>query len=133
MKHSMRFFSGCRRMAAALAVCVCVLSGCHKHYHYYPKEVEETPAEATLSLSQEKLAFSAEGGWKELIIDCSGEWSIAGSNEWCQPGAIAGKGKTLLKVFVETSTEAAERSATLTVKAGDLSRELTVTQQGVTR
>ncbi|MDE5612490.1 MAG: BACON domain-containing protein [Odoribacter sp.] len=133
MKNSMSFFDKCRCMAMALVVCGCVLCGCHKHYHYYPTEVvePETPAEAALTLSQENLTFSAEGGWKELMIDCTGEWIIAGGNEWCQPGATAGKGSTLLKIFVETSIETTERSAELSVKSGDQTQKLVVTQQGV--
>ncbi len=132
MKSLMSFFERCRLVAAAWVVCACVLGGCHKHYHYYPEEVAETPAEAILTLSQENLTFSAEGGWKEFMIDCSGEWTIAGGNEWCQPGGTAGNGSTLLRVFVESSGEGAERSVVLTVKAGELTQRLTVTQQGVT-
>ncbi|MDE7373796.1 MAG: BACON domain-containing protein [Odoribacter sp.] len=137
MKSSMSLLARCRYMATILAVCVCVcvysLSGCSKGGDdpiENPNQPEK-PTEATLSLSTEELTFEAKGGLLEFTINSSVAWTITGSNAWCQPGATSGTGNTQVKIIAEAYTGTTDRNVVLTVKAGSLTKTLTVTQKAV--
>ncbi|MDE5612489.1 MAG: hypothetical protein K2I90_10785, partial [Odoribacter sp.] len=130
--NPMILFEKCREMAIVWATGVCVLAGCHKHYYIEtPVQPEEKPIEMTLSLSTEELVFEASGGWQEFAISCHTDWMLAGGGEWCQPGATVGSEDMQVQVRVEKYDGKEDRNTLLVIKAGGLTKVLTVTQKAV--
>ncbi|WP_251620739.1 leucine-rich repeat domain-containing protein [Odoribacter lunatus] len=93
-------------------------------------DVPVTPVAVTLELSDADLVFDAEGGQKTFTITSNAEWTITNESEWCTTDVTSGTGNRTVTVTSQTYGELEDRNMNLTVKAGDKSQVLEVTQKG---
>ena len=89
----------------------------------------DTPTNVTLDISVSDLVFGAEGGEKEFTIYCNSDWTITNESEWCKTTVNQGNGDSKIIVTVGVYSEMEDRNTNLTVKAGNITKVLTVTQK----
>ena len=89
----------------------------------------DTPTNVTLDISVSDLVFEAEGGEKEFTIYCNSDWTITNESEWCKTTVNQGNGNSKIIVTVGVYSEMEDRNTNLTVKAGNITKVLTVTQK----
>ena len=89
----------------------------------------DTPTNVTLDISVSDLVFEAEGGEKEFTIYCNSDWTITNESEWCKTTVNQGNGDSKIIVTVGVYSEMEDRNTNLTVKAGNITKVLTVTQK----
>jgi len=101
-----------------------------------PKDPDGPKPTATLTLSGLDAPFDAEAGSiqsaQELKITCSGDavWSISGKPEWLDISALSGTGTSTIKVWTNSDNNStSERTATLVVTCGNVTKEKIVTQR----
>ena len=89
----------------------------------------DTPTNVTLDISVSDLVFEAEGGEKEFTIYCNSDWTITNESEWCKTTVNQGNGNSKIIVTVGVYSEMEDRNTNLTIKAGNITKVLTVTQK----
>jgi len=89
----------------------------------------ENPTEVTLDISTSDLVFEAKGGEKEFTIYSNADWTITNESEWCKTDVTEGNGYGYVVVTVDAYSEMEDRNTNLTIKAGDKTEVLTVTQK----
>ena len=89
----------------------------------------DTPTNVTLDISVSDLVFEAEGGEKEFTIYCNSDWTITNESEWCKTTVNQGNGNSKIIVTVGVYNEMEDRNTNLTIKAGNITKVLTVTQK----
>ncbi|MCM1031654.1 MAG: SUMF1/EgtB/PvdO family nonheme iron enzyme [Oscillibacter sp.] len=92
-------------------------------------EKPENPKNVTLELSCNDLVFEAVGGEKTFTVSCNGNWSIENGSGWCKTDFSSGTGNLTVKVAVDEYSGLEDRNTNLTVKAGDKTQVLGVTQK----
>ncbi len=92
-------------------------------------EKPENPKNVTLELSRNDLVFEAVGGEKTFTVSCNGNWSIENGSGWCKTDFSSGTGNLIVKVAVDEYSGLEDRNTNLTVKAGDKTQVLGVTQK----
>lgn len=102
--------------------------------------VLQAGAPIELSLSEESEALFAEGflcsadGGSRIVtftVNCEWEVMVEGGDGWCAVDPREGdKGNTMFTLVVGENPDETLRTATLTLKAGSISRSLVVTQEG---
>lgn len=83
-----------------------------------------------LSISEETLFFTADGGSYQIALTAGEEWTVASDREWCLVSPANGYGSTLCEIRVDSSYLYNERDAHLTFRCGNYSRQLTINQLG---
>ena len=89
----------------------------------------DAPTNVMLDISVSDLVFGAEGGEKEFTIYCNSDWTITNESEWCKTTVNQGDGDSKIIVTVGVYSEMEDRNTNLTVKAGNITKVLTVTQK----
>ncbi|WP_251624127.1 BACON domain-containing protein, partial [Odoribacter lunatus] len=114
-------------------LCLALLVGCgkDKEKDFEPDEPDTpvTPTVVTLELSDADLIFDAEGGQKTFTITSNAEWTITNESDWCTTDVASGSGNRTVTVRTQTYNALEDRNMNLTVKAGDKTQVLTVTQK----
>lgn len=105
--------------------------------------VSQEGAPIELSLSEESDTLFAEGffcsadGGSSIVtftVNCEWEVTVEGGDGWCSVDPRKGdKGNTMFTLVVGENTDETLRTATVTLKAGSISRSLVVTQEGKTQ
>lgn len=83
---------------------------------------------AGLSVTPSQLAFPAEGDTKSLYVNTPSAWTATVSDSWVKLDTSEGVGPKTVQVTVQPNDNAYERTASITVSTGTLSRTITVTQ-----
>lgn len=83
----------------------------------------------TLSVDNESLEFSAEGGQMLLGIKSNGNWGISRSGSWFTVQTVTGKGNGNAVVEATPNTTTEVRSGTITVYNNNKSITVNVTQK----
>lgn len=82
-----------------------------------------------LTVSTEQLTIAKEGETKSFHIKSNVPWTISSSQAWCTVSPLSGGAGTLkIDVTASENETTVDRSANLTVTAGSLSSNVTVTQ-----
>ena len=89
----------------------------------------DAPTNVMLDISVSDLVFGAEGGEKEFTIYCNSDWTTTNESEWCKTTVNQGNGDSKIIVTVGVYSEMEDRNTNLTVKAGNITKVLTVTQK----
>ncbi|HYF70751.1 MAG TPA: cellulase family glycosylhydrolase [Ohtaekwangia sp.] len=85
--------------------------------------------DAELIISTEALSLSKHGETKSFHVKSNTSWQVASSETWCTLSPSSGKSGTIKVDVTATKNEtAATRTAVITVTAGSLSKQVTVTQ-----
>src|SRR5690606_38072711 len=91
-------------------------------------ENDSEPA-TELVISTEQLVVSKNGETKSFHIKSNTSWQVSSSEPWCALSPSSGKSGTIKVDVTATKNEtAAARTAVITVSAGSLSKQVTVTQ-----
>ncbi len=111
-------------------LCLTLLLGCSKDKSIDNPDEPETPKEITLDLSDGDLVFESAGGEKMFTITSNAEWTITNESDWCTTDVSSGTGNRTVTVTTQTYENAlGDRNMNLTVKSGDKTAVLTVTQK----
>ena len=88
---------------------------------------EEQPAE--LTVSQTEMHFGNQGGSQTLGFNSNVQWTATSSAEWCTLSPDSGDSEVQSTMVTATAnTTAEERSATVTITAGSVSKKVEITQ-----
>lgn len=112
-----------KRLAYLLLACTLVLAGCGKK--------SGTPeAKDTLALNPETVTFTAAALTSQSVsVQSNAAWTVSGGDAWLSYSPAKGTGNQMLKLEAQPNTGKSTRQTTLTVKAGSLSKTLTVVQE----
>lgn len=92
-------------------------------------ENPDVPEYVELHVSKDNLVIEAQGGEVSFDIECNTKWSIENESGWCKTDVASGEGDGTVKVTAEAYYENADRNTVLTVKAGNETRTVQVTQK----
>ena len=87
------------------------------------------PENAQLDISTYDLVFEAQGGEETFEIYCNTDWTITNESDWCTLDKTSGEGNATITVTTEVYYENEDQNTVLTIKAGDKTETLTVTQK----
>jgi hypothetical protein len=90
---------------------------------------EVDPTES-LKVSAKSLTFLAEGGSNNFTITSNTSWTITSDQSWCTLSPSSGSGNSSISVNVQENTSTQLRSATLSMKADEITQTIPVTQAG---
>ena len=111
----------------------CTLWSCSKSGNHIDEpdapDNPDNPTNVTLEISTTDLVFEAKGEEKEFTIYCNADWTITNESDWCTTNITQGNGYGRVAVTVEAYSDTEDRNTNLTVKAGDKTEVLTVTQK----
>lgn len=110
------------------ALSAIIICGCSKNENENPAPSEEN----IFSVDETSLEFDARGGSKFIEIRSSHSWTLSGGDSWCEPSQTSGDGAkfgyTTVYFITRSNTTADNRSTTFTIKSGEQSIEITITQ-----
>ena len=86
--------------------------------------------EVAIAFSQNPLLVGAEAGVNDCGLICEGAWTASTKDAWVTVLTAEGKAGDPLKIRVTANNNAAERNATVTVKAGASGKVLQLVQAG---
>jgi len=125
-----------------LAVIVCILAGCSdggndNAVNPTPKP-EEVKTKITIDsgIVSNGLSFGVEGSEQSVSFSVNANWtlnvaSITSGATWCKASVTSGgKGVANVKFTVDENTEYDDRSVSVTIKAGSVSKTFSITQKG---
>jgi uncharacterized protein (TIGR02145 family) len=110
-------------MTAALAL-LTVAASCSKDE---PNEPEAPTPE--LSVAPASISATAGAGSYTIAITSNVAWTATDNAEWLTLAPAAGEGNGVITATVTENTALEQRSATVTITAGELTEAVTVTQQ----
>lgn len=91
---------------------------------------KEIPVE--LSVSQTELSFGQNGGTQKINFTTNTEWTASSSDTWCQLSRAKGSGGTVsIDVTLPKNTAYDIKTATVTLKAGEISKTVSVKQDAL--
>ena len=97
------------------------------------RQVKVTQAALQLKLSKETLSFTPNSGNNTFTITSNVSWTVTSNKtSWCTVDKSSGSNNATIKVSVTDNTSVSSRDAIITVKSGDVSKQVKVTQDGVT-
>jgi hypothetical protein len=94
--------------------------------------VQQKEVTFTLDVSTASLEAEAEADSYSFNITSSAAWAIASDQTWCTVLPASGTGNQTIVVTVAANTSATARTATLTVTAGNLTKQVSIQQKAAT-
>ena len=76
----------------------------------------------SLSLSEETLNVSADGGTYSIVLNAGQDWVVSSDKEWCMVTPANGYGSTVCEIRIDSSYLYKERTANLTFRGRNSSR-----------
>lgn len=77
------------------------------------------------------LTLPPEGGVRSFDVGSNATWTVNSNADWCSVAANNTTGNGTVSVTVSPNRREANRTATITVKSGNLTRSITLKQEGV--
>lgn len=120
-----------KRLIAILLLFFVLLAACKKEEEDkdFPREEEEQKGQTVLDISSMTLALDNDGNAKTFSIVSNGEWTITNNSSWCKTNKTYGKGNTVVNVMASPYDEYDDRNTNLTIKAGNKTKVITITQK----
>ena len=84
----------------------------------------------TLAVEKSSLSFVASGGSDSFTITSNTSWTVTSDQSWCSVSSSYGSGNDAITVYASENTSTDSRYATITVRAGDITQIISVTQAG---
>lgn len=106
-----------------------LVASCSKDSGGDGPEEPEQPKNVMLELSRSDLVFESSGGEKTFTVSCNGNWTIDNGSSWCKTDFNSGTGNLTVTVTADVYSGMEDRNTNLTVKAGDKTQVLGVTQK----
>ena len=125
-----------------LAMMVCVLASCSDGGSEDPVNSTPKPEEVKTEITIDSgsisngLSFGVSGSEQSISFSVNADWtlSVASTSSgatWCKASATSGsKGTANVKFTVDENTGYDDRSVSVTIKAGSVSKTFTITQKG---
>ena len=125
-----------------LAMLACILASCSDGGSEDPvnptPNPEEVKAEITIDsgITTNGLSFGVTSGEQTISFSVNTNWTLSVASTtsgatWCKASATSGsKGTANVKFTVEENTGYDDRSVSVTIKAGSVSKTFTITQKG---
>ena len=125
-----------------LAMMVCILASCSDGGSENPVEPTPKPEEVKTEITIDSgiisngLSFGVAGSEQSISFSVNADWtlSVASTSSgatWCKASATSGnKGTANVKFTVDENTGYDDRSVSVTIKAGSVSKTFTITQKG---
>ena len=125
-----------------LAMMVCILASCSDGGSDNPVEPTPKPEEIKTEITIDSgivsngLSFGVEGGGQSVSFSVNANWTLSVASTtsgatWCKASATSGsKGAANVKFTVDENTGYDDRSVSVTIKAGSVSKTFTITQKG---
>ena len=85
--------------------------------------------QTTLTISPNELTFKSEGEEKTFSITSNFDWIITNPSTWCKINPTQGNGNSTITTIANPSDEYDDRNFNLTIKAGETTKVMTVTQK----
>lgn len=85
---------------------------------------------ATLAVSTNSFSINAERSTYNFSITSNVDWTITSDQSWCEPAIAAGSNNQTVSFVVSENVSAQARTAVISVKAGTLLQQITITQTG---
>jgi len=114
----MKQFSTVLKAAAVMAASLLLFS-CSK-----PKVIE-------LSVSPQAVNFDAAAGEKTVSVSCNDSWTVTASQAWVSVSQSNGENNGAVKISVSANETFSDRFADVTVKSGEKSVNVVVSQMGM--
>lgn len=96
------------------------------------KQVKVTQAGVILTVSEKTFTFTPGSSSKTFTITSNVSWTVSSDKpSWCKVDKSSGSNNGTIKVSVTDNTSESSRDAIITVKSGNISKEVKVTQDGV--
>ncbi len=83
---------------------------------------------AVLNVSTTELSFNKDGGSQNITFLTNKDWTAASSASWATVTGSGSSSATSISVMVEANTEYDDRTATITIKADNLTKTVTIRQ-----
>jgi len=121
---------------------VCIFASCSDGGGEEPitptPKPEEVKTEITIDsgIISNGLSFSSAEGEQSVSFSVNADWTLSiasttSGTTWCKASAISGsKGTANVKFTVSENTDYEDRSVSVTIKAGTVSKTFTITQKG---
>ena len=94
--------------------------------------VTQAGESASLTINSATSSIPAEGGNRSFIVSSNIDWSWSGNASWITSNELTSQsGNQTFSYLVAENTTADVRMATITIRAGNITRTHTVTQQGI--
>ena len=106
------------------------MASCSKDSGGDGPEEPDQPKNVMLELSRSDLVFESSGGEKTFTVSCNGTWTIENESDWCTTDFTHGTGNLTVTVTAAVYSGMEDRNMNLTIKAGDKTQVLGVTQKG---
>ena len=125
-----------------LAIVLCVLASCSDGGNDTPSnptpKPEEVKTEITIdsSIVANGLSFGVSGGEQSVSFSVNANWTLSvasatSGTTWCKASITSGsKGTANVKFSVDENTGYDDRSVSVTIKAGSVSKTFIITQKG---
>ena len=125
-----------------LAMTIFVLASCSDGGNDDPSNPTPKPEQVKTEITIDAgivtngLSFSAAEGEQSVSFSVNANWTLSvasttGGSTWCKASATSGsKGTANVKFTVTENTEYDDRSVSVTIKAGTVSKTFTITQKG---
>ena len=83
-----------------------------------------------LSISSVEELFTSDGGASEVTVTSNTQWNISNTASWCAATASSTNGNGKISLNVQSNSASTERSVTISVNAGSMSKQFNVRQLG---
>ena len=93
--------------------------------------VSQDGADPILELNKNDLSFTSSEGNDSFTITSNTSWTITSDQPWCTVSSTSGSGNGTITVSVQENSSLDSRSATITVKTGNITQTISVSQAGV--
>ena len=93
-------------------------------------EENQTPPPAQLNVSVTYFDFSSNSGTNTFDITSNAAWTISSPASWVTVNITSGSGNATITVAVSKNTTSSTRTATITITNGDITKTLSVSQDG---
>ena len=125
-----------------LAMMICILASCSDGGSENPvnptPKPEEVKTEITIDsgIISNGLSFGVTEGEQSISFSVNANWTLSvasttSGTTWCKASATSGsKGSATVKFSVDENTGYDDRSVSVTIKAGTVSKTFTITQKG---
>lgn len=96
----------------------------------YACSSDDDPITPELVISTQSIAFSKDGGDKTIHIKTNINWAVSSNQAWCTVTPSSGDGTGIIKLTVNATANTTNdnRTAILTVTAGSLTEQITISQ-----
>ena len=85
--------------------------------------------QTTLTISPNELTFKSEGEEKTFAITSNSAWTITNPSTWCKINPAQGNNNAMITATADPSEEYDDRNFNLTIKAGEITKVVTITQK----